>query len=64
MSTAYVCLAGPTASGKTAAALAIARVLPGEIVSGDSALAFSSMAGAFSSSPNTTESSVRSAAPA
>jgi tRNA dimethylallyltransferase len=33
-----LCLAGPTASGKTAAALAIARALPVEIVSVDSAL--------------------------
>ena len=43
MSAAYVCLAGPTASGKTAAALAIARVLPVEIVSVDSALVYRGM---------------------
>ena len=38
-----LCLAGPTASGKTAAALAIARVLPVEIVSVDSALVYRGM---------------------
>jgi tRNA dimethylallyltransferase len=36
-------LAGPTASGKTAAALAIARELPVEIISVDSALVYRSM---------------------
>jgi tRNA dimethylallyltransferase len=36
-------LAGPTAAGKTAAALAIARVLPVEIVSVDSALVYRGM---------------------
>jgi tRNA dimethylallyltransferase len=39
----YLCLAGPTASGKTAAALAIARELPVEIVSVDSALVYRGM---------------------
>lgn len=39
----YLCLAGPTASGKTAAALAIAEVLPVEIVSVDSALVYLGM---------------------
>ncbi|CAN7203692.1 tRNA (adenosine(37)-N6)-dimethylallyltransferase MiaA [Variovorax sp. LjRoot175] len=39
----YVALAGPTASGKTAAALAIARVRPVEIVSVDSALVYRGM---------------------
>jgi len=38
-----VALAGPTASGKTAAALAIARVRPVEIVSVDSALVYRGM---------------------
>jgi tRNA dimethylallyltransferase len=38
-----LCLAGPTASGKTAAALAIARVLPVEVVSVDSALVYRGM---------------------
>lgn len=38
-----LCLAGPTASGKTAAALAIARVLPVEIISVDSALVYRGM---------------------
>lgn len=38
-----LCLAGPTASGKTAAALAIAEVLPVEIVSVDSALVYRGM---------------------
>ena len=41
--TRYLCLAGPTASGKTAAALAIAEVLPVEIVSVDSALVYRGM---------------------
>jgi tRNA dimethylallyltransferase len=39
----YVALAGPTASGKTAAALAIARARPVEIVSVDSALVYRGM---------------------
>ncbi|VTU23179.1 tRNA dimethylallyltransferase [Variovorax sp. SRS16] len=39
----YVALAGPTASGKTAAALAIARTRPVEIVSVDSALVYRGM---------------------
>lgn len=39
----YVALAGPTASGKTAAALAIARARPIEIVSVDSALVYRGM---------------------
>ncbi|WP_076998075.1 tRNA (adenosine(37)-N6)-dimethylallyltransferase MiaA [Variovorax sp. KK3] len=39
----YVALAGPTASGKTAAALAIARSRPVEIVSVDSALVYRGM---------------------
>lgn len=38
-----ICLAGPTASGKTAAALAIARNLPLEIISVDSALVYKNM---------------------
>lgn len=38
-----LCLAGPTASGKTAAALAVAQVLPVEIVSVDSALVYRGM---------------------
>ncbi len=47
MSAAYLCLAGPTASGKTAAALAIAAAWAGtrpvEIVSVDSALVYRGM---------------------
>jgi len=39
----YVALAGPTASGKTAAALALARIQPVEIVSVDSALVYRGM---------------------
>jgi tRNA dimethylallyltransferase len=39
----YVALAGPTASGKSAAALAIARTRPVEIVSVDSALVYRGM---------------------
>ncbi|MDN6884380.1 isopentenyl transferase family protein, partial [Variovorax sp. CAN2819] len=39
----YIALAGPTASGKTAAALALARLLPLEIVSVDSALVYRGM---------------------
>lgn len=39
----YIALAGPTASGKTAAALAIAREMPVEIVSVDSALVYRGM---------------------
>ena len=38
-----LCLAGPTASGKSAAALAIAQVLPVEIISVDSALVYRGM---------------------
>lgn len=38
-----LCLAGPTAAGKTAAALAIARALPVEIISVDSALVYRGM---------------------
>ena len=38
-----LCLAGPTASGKTAAALAIAQRWPVEIISGDSALVYRGM---------------------
>jgi tRNA dimethylallyltransferase len=38
-----LCLAGPTAAGKTAAALAIARALPVEIVSVDTALVYRGM---------------------
>lgn len=38
-----VCLAGPTGCGKTAAALAIAEVLPVEIISVDSALVYRGM---------------------
>ncbi len=40
---AYLALAGPTASGKTAAALAIARAHPVEIISVDSALVYRGM---------------------
>ena len=39
----FIALAGPTASGKTAAALAVARVRPVEIVSVDSALVYRGM---------------------
>ena len=39
----HICLAGPTASGKTAAALAIAQEHPCEIISVDSALVFRGM---------------------
>lgn len=38
-----ICLAGPTASGKTAAAVAIARQVPIEIISVDSALVYKGM---------------------
>jgi tRNA dimethylallyltransferase len=38
-----LCIAGPTAAGKTAAALAIARVLPVEVISVDSALVYRGM---------------------
>ena len=38
-----LCLAGPTASGKSAVALALARVLPLEIISVDSALVYRGM---------------------
>ncbi|MBP9149569.1 MAG: tRNA (adenosine(37)-N6)-dimethylallyltransferase MiaA [Rhodoferax sp.] len=41
--TAYLALAGPTAAGKTAAALAIARRYPVEIISVDSALVYRGM---------------------
>ena len=40
---AYIAIAGPTASGKTAAAMAIARTRPAEIVSVDSALVYRGM---------------------
>jgi tRNA dimethylallyltransferase len=39
----HICLAGPTAAGKTAAALAIAQAHPCEIISVDSALVFRGM---------------------
>jgi len=39
----YVAIAGPTASGKTAAALALARMRPVEVVSVDSALVYRGM---------------------
>ena len=39
----YLCIAGPTASGKTAAALAIAQRYPSEIISVDSALVYRGM---------------------
>lgn len=39
----YLCLAGPTAAGKTAAALAIAQEHPCEIISVDSALVYRGM---------------------
>ena len=39
----HICLAGPTASGKTAAALAIAQAHPCEIISVDSALVYRGM---------------------
>jgi len=39
----HICLAGPTASGKTACALAIAREHPCEIISVDSALVYRGM---------------------
>ncbi|MDC8785279.1 tRNA (adenosine(37)-N6)-dimethylallyltransferase MiaA [Roseateles koreensis] len=41
--TTPICLAGPTGSGKTACALAIAEVLPVEIISVDSALVYRGM---------------------
>ncbi len=41
--TRYLALAGPTAAGKTAAALAIAQVWPVEIISVDSALVYHGM---------------------
>jgi tRNA dimethylallyltransferase len=43
MSCRAICLAGPTAAGKTAVALALARALPLEIVSVDSALVYRGM---------------------
>ncbi|MBA3597434.1 MAG: tRNA (adenosine(37)-N6)-dimethylallyltransferase MiaA [Methylibium sp.] len=39
----YLCVAGPTAAGKTAATLALARELPIEVVSVDSALVYRGM---------------------
>jgi tRNA dimethylallyltransferase len=39
----YLCLAGPTAAGKTAAALTIAQLRPVEIISVDSALVYRGM---------------------
>jgi tRNA dimethylallyltransferase len=41
--TAYICLAGPTASGKSAASLLIAQHVPVEIISVDSALVYRGM---------------------
>ncbi len=43
MQAALICLAGPTAAGKTAAALAIAAQWPTEIISVDSALVYRGM---------------------
>ncbi|MBA3625485.1 MAG: tRNA (adenosine(37)-N6)-dimethylallyltransferase MiaA [Methylibium sp.] len=43
MTPRYLCVAGPTAAGKTAAALALARELPIEVVSVDSALVYRGM---------------------
>lgn len=43
METQYIALAGPTASGKTAAALAISQRYPVEIISVDSALVYRGM---------------------
>ena len=43
MSVPYICIAGPTASGKTAAAMAIARQHDVEIISVDSALVYRGM---------------------
>ena len=43
MSVPYICIAGPTASGKTAAAMAIARQYGVEIISVDSALVYRGM---------------------
>jgi tRNA dimethylallyltransferase len=43
MKTGVICLAGPTASGKTAAALAIAQRIDVEIISVDSALVYRGM---------------------
>ncbi|MFZ3128657.1 MAG: isopentenyl transferase family protein, partial [Rhodoferax sp.] len=39
----HLCLAGPTAAGKTSAALAIAQAHPCEIISVDSALVYRGM---------------------
>ena len=50
----HLCLAGPTAAGKTAAALAIAHVHPCEIISVDSALVFRGM-DIGTAKPNTEE---------
>jgi tRNA dimethylallyltransferase len=43
MKPAYICLAGPTASGKSAASLLIAQHIPVEIISVDSALVYRGM---------------------
>ena len=43
MKATALCLAGPTASGKTAVAMALAQVLPIEIISVDSALVYRGM---------------------
>ena len=43
MSVPYICIAGPTASGKTAAAMAVARQYGVEIISVDSALVYRGM---------------------
>jgi tRNA dimethylallyltransferase len=43
MTLACLCIAGPTASGKSAAALAVARALPAEVVSVDSAQVYVGM---------------------
>ena len=43
MTPRYIALAGPTAAGKTAAALAVARRFPAEIISVDSALVYRGM---------------------
>jgi tRNA dimethylallyltransferase len=43
MKPAYICLAGPTASGKSAASLLIAQHIPTEIISVDSALVYKGM---------------------
>ncbi|MCZ8255892.1 MAG: tRNA (adenosine(37)-N6)-dimethylallyltransferase MiaA, partial [Polaromonas sp.] len=43
VSAPYICIAGPTASGKTAAAMALARHHEAEIISVDSALVYRGM---------------------